>query len=86
MHKKRIRMDDGSEFTVFYLKSPPVKVNDKTPNKMIGALVGPETASKLKKVIGKIPQHTFPPKHTLQQSAIFYKKFFGGSNKNNWDI
>ena len=86
MHKKRIRMDDGSEFTVFYLKPPIVKVNDKTPNKMLQALVGAETASKLKKAIGKIPQHTSPPKHTPQQNSILYKIFFGGSNKNNWDI
>jgi hypothetical protein len=33
MQKKRIQMDDGSEFTVFYLKPEPVKTNDKTPNK-----------------------------------------------------
>jgi len=33
MQKKRIKMDDGSEFTVFYLKPEPAKTNDKTPNK-----------------------------------------------------
>ena len=33
MQKKRIQMDDGSEFTVFYLKPEPAKTNDKTPNK-----------------------------------------------------
>jgi hypothetical protein len=33
MQKKRIKMEDGSEFTVFYLKPEPVKMNDKMPNK-----------------------------------------------------
>ncbi len=33
MQKKRIKMDDGSEFTVFYLKPQPAKMNDKMPNK-----------------------------------------------------
>jgi hypothetical protein len=33
MQKKRIQMDDGSEFTVFYLKPESAKTNDKMPNK-----------------------------------------------------
>ena len=48
MQKTRIRMADGSEYTVFYLTPQPVKVNDKMPNKkarLLDALLGKKLAA-----------------------------------------
>ena len=70
MQKKRIKMDDGSEFTVFYLKPEPAKTNDKTPNK----------AGKVFEL------DKLNPKYNHKFHSILYKIFFGNSSKNNWDI
>lgn len=58
MTKSRIRMADGSEFTAFYLKPQPVKVNDKMPNKqdcLLDALLGKKMAALWKEKYSQSP-------------------------------